>query len=48
MPAPSASTSNSSPARFFDFTVVNVLESQLEAVRDDELLAVRQHELTAA
>ncbi len=28
--------------------VVNVLESQLEALRDDELLTVRQHELTAS
>jgi len=28
--------------------VVNVLESQLEALRDDELLTVRQRELTAA
>lgn len=28
--------------------VVNVLESQLEALRDDELLTVRQHEITAA
>ncbi len=28
--------------------VVNVLESQLEALRDDELLTVRHHELTAA
>jgi hypothetical protein len=28
--------------------VVNVLESRLEALRADELLTVRQHELTAA
>jgi hypothetical protein len=28
--------------------VVNVLESQLEPLREDELLTVRQHELTAA
>jgi hypothetical protein len=28
--------------------VVNVFESQLEALRDDELLTVRQRELTAA
>ncbi len=28
--------------------VVNVPESQLEALRDDELLTVRQRELTAA
>jgi hypothetical protein len=28
--------------------VVNVLESQLEALRGDELLTVRQRELTAA
>lgn len=28
--------------------VVNVLRSQLEALRDDELLTVRQHELIEA
>ncbi len=28
--------------------VLNVLESQIEALRDDELLTVRQRELTAA